>query len=113
MEIIFPLKNGDRVLLRADDNNYELCRPRFRKDNETGEAVEEWTAFKWYAGLDHALMRIIDMKVRAGNAHTLKELAADIVAARKEIRAAWAMGGSTGAGCVASPKATNGPILVP
>ena len=89
MNIVFSLKNNEKVLLRADDINYELCRPRFRKDKATGEVVEEWMGFKWYAGLDHALMRIVDMKVRASDATTLKELAADLVAAREEIRAAW------------------------
>jgi hypothetical protein len=31
------LKNNDQILLRADKDNYELCRIRNRKNEETGE----------------------------------------------------------------------------
>jgi hypothetical protein len=89
MEIIFTLKNNERVKLRATEQNYELCRPRTRKNKMTGEVTEDWEACKWFGSLDSALARIIDMKIRLSDATTLKELAVDLAAAREEIRLAW------------------------
>lgn len=88
MNIQFTVKN-EQILLRADSLNYELCRSRTRKDEETGESVEEWTPVLFFASLSQCLNKLIDLKVRASDATTLKELANDVEAARAEIMAAW------------------------
>lgn len=89
MELIFSLKNKEQILLRADKDNFELCRIRNRKDEKTGEVADEWTAFKWFPSLYQALNRIIDLKIRASDATSIKQLAVDLEEARKEITKAW------------------------
>lgn len=88
MEITFNLKS-DQLLLRADALNYELCKLKQRKDEETGEVTQEWSAFKWYASLPHALSKILEMKVRSSDATTLAQLRKDLEAARSEIMSVW------------------------
>lgn len=88
MEIIFNLKS-EQILLRADSLNYELCKTRSRTDEKTGTVTEEWTPFKFFASLPQALNRVLDLKVRSSDATTLKDLAADLESARKEIMTAW------------------------
>ena len=89
MNVLFSLKNGVQVMLRADDQNYELCRPGQRKNKETGEVVGEWVAYKWFASLDQALRRLVDMKLRTCDARSIEELRIELAAARAEVTAAW------------------------
>jgi hypothetical protein len=89
MDIQFQLKSGEQILLRADENNYELCRTRNRTDRKTGKVVEEWEPFKWFASLEQAFNKIIDLKVKASDAHTLDELKQDLIAARQDVSTEW------------------------
>ena len=88
MELIFTIKSV-QLLLRADSLNYELCKIRSRTDKKTGTVTEEWAPFKFFASLPQALNRVLDLKVRASDATTIKELATDLESARKEIMTAW------------------------
>ena len=76
MNVQFTIKN-EQVMLRADEQNYEVCKLSSRKDRDTGEECDEWVPFKFFASLEQALSRIIDMKVRASDARTLEELKKD------------------------------------
>lgn len=76
-------------MLRSDSFNYEICRIGRRKDEESGEMIEGWEPFKYFASLPQALNKLVDIKVRASDARSLKELANDVEAARAEIMAAW------------------------
>lgn len=89
MNILFTLKNNEQVLLRSDPTAYELCKIRRDKDKDSGEIIESWESFKYFASLPQALNRIVDMKVRASDATSLKRLASDLESARAEIMAAW------------------------
>lgn len=88
MEIIFTIKS-EQILLRADSLNYELCKKRTRTDEKTGASNDEWMPVKFFASLPQALSRVLDLKVRASDATTIKELAADLESARMEIMSAW------------------------
>lgn len=88
MEIIFNLKS-EQILLRADALNYEICKIRSRTDEKTGTVTEEWAPYKFFASLPQALNRVLDLKVRASDATSIKELAIDLESARKEIMSAW------------------------
>ena len=87
MQIEFAVGN-ERILLRADSLNYELCRPRNRVNTES-ESVETWEAFKWLATLPQALNKLLDMKVRSSDATDLKQLRDDLCKARNEIVSVW------------------------
>lgn len=76
------------ILLRSDAQNYELCQAKTRID-KNGNLVEGWEAFKFFQSLPQALNRLVDMKVRASDATTLKELAADLETVRQEIYLVW------------------------
>lgn len=91
MHIEFTIKN-EPFLLRADEMNYELCRIFQQSDADTGELVDRWKPFKYFATLDQALNRIIDMKIRASNARTLAELKTVVEAARDEVCRVWRTG---------------------
>jgi hypothetical protein len=73
------------ILLRADSLSYELCQIVQVKDEDTGETVDAWKPFKYFASLSQAMNRILDMKIRASDATSLSELAADLETARAEI----------------------------
>ena len=88
MEVLFTLKNNEQILLRADSMNYEFCKLKNRTD-EDGNVTESWEGFKFFGSLQQALNRLVDMKVRSSDAKSLKELAADLEAARKEICTVW------------------------
>lgn len=87
MNILFQLRN-DQVLLRSDALNYELCKCR-KRNNDDGTTTDEWTPIKFFASLSHALNTLIDMKVRASDATSLKQLAADIKTAQAEVMQEW------------------------
>lgn len=87
MNIQFTIKN-EPILLRSDAQNYEICQVKNRTDEE-GNIVAGWEPVKFFASLPQALNRLVDMKVRASDATTLKELAADLEVARKEICSVW------------------------
>jgi len=89
MNILISLKNNDQILLRADNLNYELCKARTRTDEVSGSVTQEWTPFKFFASLPQALNCVLDLKIRASEASTLKELAVDLESARQEINAVW------------------------
>lgn len=91
MNVPFQIKN-ETILLRADSMNYELCRRKFRTDKDTGEKVEEWEPFKFFSTLEQALNRIIDLKVRASEARTLKELLLALETARQDVCGLWRTG---------------------
>jgi hypothetical protein len=95
MNVLFTIQN-EQILLRADVQNYELCHLKNRTDAD-GNVTAGWETFKFFASLPQALNRLLDMKVRASEAKNLKQLAADLEAARVEIMAAW--GTETKSGC--------------
>ena len=103
MDVLFSLKNNEQILLRSDSFNYELCKMKTVKDEVTGDTTDAWIPFKYFASLSAALNRLLDMKVRVSDAVTLRELAADVEAARKEITAVW----STAAQIRSSTRAEN------
>lgn len=88
MNLQFKVKN-ETILLRSDSLNYELCKVVSRKDDESGDIVESWTPFKYFASLSQALNKIVDMKIRSSDAVNLKQLAAELESAREEIMEAW------------------------
>jgi len=88
MEVQFIIKN-EPVLLRADDFNYELCRIKRRTDKDSGDTYESWEPFRFFASLEQALNRVIDMKVRASDAKSLSELKQAILDARDEVCRKW------------------------
>lgn len=90
MIIQFTIKN-EPILLRADNLNYELCKLVTRKDRITGKQIQNWEPFKFFSSLDHALNKIIDLKVRASDARTLAELKATIEATRDEVCRMWSI----------------------
>lgn len=88
MNIQFTIKN-EVIQLRADSMSYDLCKLVQRKDRDTGELVQSWEPFKFFATLEQALNKIIDMKVRASEARTLAELKSAIEEARDEVCRTW------------------------
>ncbi|KAB0669287.1 hypothetical protein F6V30_10715 [Oryzomonas sagensis] len=88
MKLEFDVK-GAPVLLRSSDMCYEICRQRNRTDKATGTDEDIWVPFIYPVTLEHALTRIMDMKVKASDARALSELKAVIESAREEICRAW------------------------
>jgi hypothetical protein len=86
MQIPFTIKN-ETIYLTADDNNY--CLSRQRERNRGDELVTELEFFKWFATLDGALNRIIDLKVKNSDAKNLLELKQAVVDARDEVTSLW------------------------
>ena len=89
MHLKFTLNNGEQLLLRSENLNYELCSPRQRTNPTTGEIETEWTAYKWFASLPQALGRILETKLRHSDATTLQQLHADLETAQAEITGVW------------------------
>jgi hypothetical protein len=85
MHVEISIKNNEKVLLRADESNYELCRLKRHTDKASGEVIEEWVPEKYFATLSQALDRVVDFKIKASDARTLAELKADLEAARAEV----------------------------
>ncbi|KAB0670078.1 hypothetical protein F6V30_07895 [Oryzomonas sagensis] len=88
MELKFNV-NGEPVLLRSSDMCYEICRQRTRTDKATGTDQDIWVPLIYPATLEHALTRIMDMKVKASDARTLAELKSVVEAAREEVCRVW------------------------
>ena len=88
MNIQFTIKN-EPILLRSDELSYELCRQKSCIDKDTGQPVIRWVPFKFFANLDRALNKLIDLKVRSSDARTLAELKTVIEAAREEVCRTW------------------------
>lgn len=95
MKVLFTIKN-EQVLLRADEFNYELCRQMNQTDKETGEMVQRWVPFKFFASLEQAMNKIIDLKVRTSDARSIAELKAVLEAVRDEVCRTWAVGTAGG-----------------
>jgi len=89
MNIEFTLKNKERYLLTADENNYQICRLKITENALTGEKAEGWVPFKFFGSIAQALNRIMDMKLRASDAKDLKQLMIDLLEIRKEITSVW------------------------
>jgi hypothetical protein len=89
MNIQIVIKNNDKILLRADESNYELCRIKRHTDKVSGKIIEEWVPEKYFATLGQALNRVIDMKVRASDARTLAELKIVIESAQADVCGVW------------------------
>ena len=86
MQIPFTIKN-ETVYLTADDNNYSLSRERER--TREGVTTTELEAFKWFANLDGALNRLVDLKVKSSDAKSLMELKQALELAREEVTQTW------------------------
>jgi hypothetical protein len=82
--IEFQISNSEKVLLRSSDySGYELCWQRLQKEELT------WTPEKYFASIEQALSKIMELKVRATEVRSLKELKVTIENARREIVEAW------------------------
>jgi hypothetical protein len=86
MQIPFTIK-GETIFLCCDDNNYTLAKIRER--NRGDQLVNELENFKWFASLEGALNRLIDLKVKSSDAKSLIELKQVIESARDEVTQAW------------------------
>lgn len=89
MRIVFDLKDGEQIMLRGDNWNYEICKINRSTNEETGQETENIVPFKFFQSLPQALNKLLDLKVRSSQAVTLKELADDLEAARSEIMSVW------------------------
>ena len=84
IQIEFQVGRGEKVLFRSSDySGYELCWQRTQK----GEIV--WTPEKFHASIEQALQKIMELKVRAAEVRSLRELKVTIENARREIVEAW------------------------
>jgi hypothetical protein len=82
--IEFQISNDEKVLFRSSDySGYELCWQRLQKEELT------WTPEKYFASIEQALQKIMELKVRATEVRSLKELKVTIENARREIVEAW------------------------
>src|SRR4051812_24106843 len=79
----FTMKGGTKILLKGQDNGFRICKARPRKVRKTGDTA--WEPFAYCTSLRAALIQILDMKIRTADAKTLKELAANLAEARREI----------------------------
>jgi hypothetical protein len=89
MNIEITINKNEKVLLRANELNYELCWIKRHTDEVSGEVIEEWVPKRYFASLSQAMVRLLDLKVRASDARTLLELKADIEKGRAELVEAW------------------------
>lgn len=92
MQIIFNIQGKDIALL-SDEHNFILASQRNRLDKESGTIQTEWTGFSFHSTIEHALTKLLTLKVRSSEATNLKELKADIEQARKEIADSWTTAG--------------------
>ena len=81
------LAGRERWVLRGGKHAYELGRPTQVVDKLTGAEKEVVTIEKWYSNLPSALNAIADMKLRASDANTLKDMYDEVKRIRQEITA--------------------------
>lgn len=82
--IEFQISSAEKVLFRSSDySGYELCWQRIQKDELT------WTPEKYFASIEQALQKIMELKIRAVEVRTLKDLKLAIENARCEIVEVW------------------------
>ena len=80
----------DRTLFIVDDNfSYALAEERPVKNRDTGEMEDRLVQFKWFKDLGQVFQALINMKVRAADCKTLKQLKQTIVQAKEELKAEW------------------------
>lgn len=89
MHIEFTMNDGNTIALRSDQQNFELARQRVRTDKATGTTAADWEGFSYHATLEHALTKLLTLKVRSSKATDLQSLKTDIEQARKDIVAGW------------------------
>jgi len=84
IQIEFQIGSDEKLLFRSSDySGYELCWQRLQKDELT------WTPEKYFASIEQALQKIMELKVRAAEVRSLRELKVTIENARREIVEAW------------------------
>jgi len=84
IQIEFQIGSDEKVLFRSSDySGYELCWQRIQKD----ELI--WTPEKYFASIEQALQKIMELKIRAAEVRSLKELKLAIENARREIVETW------------------------
>lgn len=72
-------------LLRGEPKNFELCRTVNRRDKSSGRMKREWIAEKWFATPEGVFQTLLNMKLLASDAKSLKEMKARIENIRKEL----------------------------
>src|SRR4051794_40986341 len=75
VNVQFTLKGGTKVGLVGTDGEYQICRGKDHVKRD-GETVTHWYGHQYCLSLRTALILILEMKVRAADARTLKELQA-------------------------------------
>ena len=84
IQIEFQIGSDEKILFRSSDySGYELCWQRTQKDELT------WTPEKYFASIEKALQKIMELKIRAAEVRSLKELKLAIEKARSEIVDTW------------------------
>jgi len=84
IQIEFQISSDEKVLFRSSDySGYELCWQRIQKDELT------WTPEKYFASIEQVLEKIMELKIRAAEVRSLKELKLAIENARREIVETW------------------------
>lgn len=75
----------DKMLLRGEPKNFELCHLVNRHDVVTGKIKQEWVAEKWFSTLEGVFHSLLNMKLKYSDATSLKELKRDLENIRKEL----------------------------
>jgi len=84
IQIEFQIGNDEKVLFRnCEYSGYEICWQRTQKDELT------WTPEKYFASIEQALQKIMELKIRAAEVRSLKELKAAVENARRELVETW------------------------
>lgn len=74
-------------MLSGDESDYMICRGTDHV-KKSGETATHWYGHQYCLSLRAALILILEMKIRAADAKTLKELQASLAEARKELSTA-------------------------
>jgi len=84
IQIEFQIGSDEKVLFRSSDySGYEICWQRIQKDELT------WTPEKYFASIEQGLQKVMELKIRAAEVRSLKELKLAIENARREIVETW------------------------
>ena len=81
--------NLGKHVLTSDANNWTIAEPRVVQSGERAGAVVDYP-IGYYPTLPSALSALLELRLRDSEATTLRELAAEVAAFRREVREAFA-----------------------
>lgn len=91
MQVAVHISQEQTVFIVDDNFSYALAEERQVKNRDTGDMETKLVQFKWFKDLGQVFQALINMKVRAADCKTLKELKKTIVQAKEELKAEWSV----------------------